>query len=132
MILLVPSVPGSVTSDLPTLPTNPKCTEVHSSVLKRQQAFGLPKDRAAHIFLFAGESKHIFEELLFHVFKSFTVFCFKIKQCLATDSARREISILKSAKIPLDLKCICIFLTNILPGIINFDMTEFYLGILKI
>lgn len=129
MILLVPSVPGSVTSDLPILPT---ATEVHSSVLKRQQAFGLPKDRAAHIFLFAGESKHIFEELLFHVFKSFTVFCFKIKQCLATDSARREISILKSAKIPLDLKCICIFLTNILPGIINFDVTEFYLGILKI
>lgn len=47
-------------------------------MLKGQQAFGWWKERADHIFLFAGENKHGFEELCFHVFKNFPIFALKI------------------------------------------------------
>lgn len=65
-------------SDLPTPQTDPKCPNVRSITLKGQQAFAWWKEREAHIFLFAGENKHVFEELCFRVFKRFPIFALKI------------------------------------------------------
>lgn len=65
-------------SGFPKAHTDPKCTSVDSNMLKVQKIFGWQKEQAAHIFLFSGENKLIFEELCFLVFKSSPIFALKL------------------------------------------------------
>lgn len=65
-------------SGFPKAHTGPKCTNVDCNMLKVQKIFGWQTEKAARIFLFARENKHIFEELCFLVFRSSPIFALKV------------------------------------------------------
>lgn len=93
------SAPERVISHLPTLHTDQKSIRVHSTVLKGLQAFSWRNVRVVHIFLFAGENKHAFEELCFHVFQKLShFFALKISSLSSSFCWKRNIEPQKMQK----------------------------------